>query len=151
MGENWYKILACCAALATDFTYTRNVNELGRSLERYTLVYDADCGRCTRFKRVVDWLDKYDRLSYVSLVDADKRGLLDSIPVTRRHKSFHLISPREKVSSGANSIPILLSLFPLGGVGSALILLFSPGQHIVNVLYATFVRLHDSGACSYKS
>ena len=119
-------------------------------LERCTLVYDADCEPCTRFKRVVDWLDRYDRMRYVSLIDADRKGLLDSIPVTQRRKSFHLILPREKVSSGAKAIPILLALLPLGGLVSVLILLFPPSQRIVNFVYATFARLHDSGSCSYK-
>ena len=54
-------------------------------LEDYLLVYDADCGPCTKFKRAVDWLDKYNHLRYASLVDADACGLLNSIP---KHKGI---------------------------------------------------------------
>lgn len=116
----------------------------------YVLVYDADCASCTRFKQVVDWFDKYNRLRFVSLVDADQCRLLDSVQVARRHKSFHLISPRDKVSSGAEAIPILLTLLPLGGPISALIFVFRPARRIINFVYATFARLHDSGVCRYK-
>ena len=99
---------------------------------------------------MVDWFDKFDSLSYISLVDAERSGCLDSVPAARRHKSFHLISPRENVSSGAPAIPILLTLLPVGSIVSPLILLFPPGQRIVNFVYTTFARLHDSGSCGYK-
>ena len=119
-------------------------------MDRYILVYDADCGPCTRFKRGVDWLDKYNHLSYVSLIEADQRGLLDSVPIARRHKSFHMISALGNVSSGSHAVPILLGLLPLGGLASKLILLFPPGQSIMDFVYATFARLHESGLCSSK-
>ncbi len=114
------------------------------------LVYDADCGPCSIFKSGVDWLDLYNRLRFISLADADEQGLLNSIPRWRRHKSFHIISPGDKISSGANAIPILLAILPFGRFASSLILRFPPGRHIVNFLYSTLSRLHDTGSCSYK-
>jgi predicted DCC family thiol-disulfide oxidoreductase YuxK len=100
---------------------------------------------------VVDWLDRYNHLSYTSLVRGDELGLLNSIPTNRRHKSFHLISPEGEISSGTSAIPNLLALLPLGGVAASLLFLIPPGRSVVDFIYSTFARLHDSGSCSYKS
>jgi hypothetical protein len=40
---------------------------------------------------VVDILDKYEKIDFISLTKADQEGLLDKIPVHQRYKSFHLI------------------------------------------------------------
>ncbi len=119
-------------------------------MAKYLLVYDTDCGPCNRFRNAVDWLDKYNRLEYVSLHGADELGLLDRIPKNRRHRSFHLISPAGKLSSGSYAIPILVTLFPLGRCSAALINKAPRGQNIVNFVYTTLSRLHDDGSCSYQ-
>jgi predicted DCC family thiol-disulfide oxidoreductase YuxK len=122
-----------------------------RRSNSYLLVYDAGCGICTRFKRSIDWLDKYNRLEYCSLDKADEIGLLHSIPKNRRHRSFHLISPERELSSGADAIPIVFRLLPLGGLMAFLLCNAPQSQRILNFLYATISRLHDSGSCSYES
>jgi len=66
---------------------------------RYILAYDADCGPCIRFKHVVDILDKYEKIDFISLVKADQEGLLDKIPIHQRYKSFHLIFPKGETKS----------------------------------------------------
>ena len=48
---------------------------------KYILAYDVDCGPCTRFRRIVDILDKYEKIDFISLTKADQEGLLDKIPV----------------------------------------------------------------------
>ena len=115
-----------------------------------TLVYDADCGPCTRFKRIIGFLDARRTLRFASLVDADNRGLLDTVPAARRHRSFHLVSPQGKVDSGANALPGLVALLPAGRLTSEAIdsspLIFRS----VAFVYSVFSRLHDSGSCSYR-
>jgi hypothetical protein len=54
------------------------------------------------------------------------------------------------VQSGASAIPELLSLFPFGKVVSKVIILAPCGRMIINFLYSTFSRLHDTGACAYE-
>ncbi len=49
----------------------------------------------TKFRHMVDILDKYEKIDFISLTKADEEGLLDKIPVHQRYKSFHLISPKE--------------------------------------------------------
>jgi predicted DCC family thiol-disulfide oxidoreductase YuxK len=118
-------------------------------MERHVLVYDKDCGNCSRFKRIVDTLDAYGRLDYLSLVEADESGLLDPVPRSRRHRSFHLIYPGGRVISGSAAIPELISLLPSGRAASFLIRRAPGGSKIVNLIYSMFSRLHDSGYCSY--
>jgi len=67
------------------------------------LAYDADCGPCTKFKRIVDILDKCERIDFISLTKADQEGLLDKIPVHQRFKSFHLIFPQGETKSGSDA------------------------------------------------
>ena len=51
------------------------------SSSKYVLAYDAYCGPCTKFKRIVDILDKYERIDFILLTKTDQEGLLDNIPV----------------------------------------------------------------------
>jgi len=46
------------------------------SSSKYILAYDADCGPCTRFAFVVDILDKHEKIEFISLTNADQKGLL---------------------------------------------------------------------------
>lgn len=118
-------------------------------LEKHVLVYDKDCGSCSRFKRIVNSLDGHKKLDYRSLTEADEQGLLDSVQRSRRHRSFHLISPGGRVISGSAAIPDLISLLPSGRVASFWIRHAPGGRKIVNLIYSTFSRSHDSGSCSY--
>jgi predicted DCC family thiol-disulfide oxidoreductase YuxK len=119
-------------------------------MEKHVLVYDKDCGNCSRFKRIVNTLDAYKRLDYLSLVEADESGLLDPVPRSRRHRSFHLIYPGGMVISGSAAIPELISLLPSGRGGSFMICRAPGGRKIVNLIYSMFSRLHDTGSCTYR-
>jgi predicted DCC family thiol-disulfide oxidoreductase YuxK len=113
------------------------------------LVYDANCGPCTRFKRIIDFLDTHDRFRYDSLLRSDELGLLDSVPMAERHRSFHIISPEGRVSSGVLAIPTLLGQLPLGGIACALVSKAPGGMRLVNLVYSTFSRLHENSSCNY--
>ncbi len=118
-------------------------------MEKHVLVYDKDCGSCSRFKRIVNFLDTHERLDYLSLTEADESGLLDPVPKSRRHSSFHLIYPGGRVISGSVAVPELISLLPSGRAASFLIRQAPGGKKVINLIYTTFSRLHDSGSCSY--
>ena len=120
-------------------------------MRRYLLAFDADCGPCTRFKGIVDFLDTYRRFDFKSLVEADEEGFLDTIPKSVRHRSFHLVTPSGRVSSGAEALPNLVALLPSGGPISRLITSAPGGLRTVGFVYAIFSRLHDTGSCAYKS
>ncbi len=120
-------------------------------MEKHTLVYDAGCGPCTRFRRAVDFLDAHNGLEYSPLIDADRNGLLESVSPSRRHRSFHLVSPGGEVLSGANAIPRLIGLLPAGSLVLKLVVSAPLGYKSIAFVYSTFSRLHDAGSCSYGS
>jgi predicted DCC family thiol-disulfide oxidoreductase YuxK len=113
----------------------------------YLMAYDADCGPCTQFKRLVDFLDIYHVIDFVSLADADKLGLLNNMSESLRFKSFHLISPDGDIQSGSEALYDLIALFPLGGHISKLIVLLPGGKRVIRFLYDTFSKLHGTRAC----
>lgn len=118
---------------------------------RFTLIYDADCGPCARFRRAVGFLDTYRGLDFASLMDADERGLLDTVQPGLRHRSLHLISPRGTVRSGAEALPELIGLLPGGSMVSRVIMHVPFGYRAIAFVYSVFARLHDAGSCSFRA
>jgi predicted DCC family thiol-disulfide oxidoreductase YuxK len=82
------------------------------SSSKYILTYDTNCGPCTRFRRIVEILDKYEKIDFISLTKTDQEGLLDKIPVHQRYKSFHLISPKGEPKSGSDALLELIVILP---------------------------------------
>ncbi|MDQ3807151.1 MAG: DUF393 domain-containing protein [Thermoproteota archaeon] len=118
---------------------------------RYILVYDADCGPCTRFRHAVDIFDIYQKIDFISLTEADRKGLLDKIPASMRYKSFHLIFPDREVKSGSDALIKLIAILPGGRVISPIINYLPGGKQIVHSVYTKFSRLHDTGSCSINN
>jgi predicted DCC family thiol-disulfide oxidoreductase YuxK len=115
---------------------------------KYILAYDANCDPCTRFKRVVDILDKHEKIDFISLTKAEQEGLLDKIPVHQRYKSFHLIFPKGDAKSGSEGFLELIAILPGGTIISPIINNFPGGKKAVRLIYKRFSRLHDKGSCS---
>jgi predicted DCC family thiol-disulfide oxidoreductase YuxK len=116
-------------------------------MPNYLLAYDADCGPCTQFKRLVDFLDAYHTIDFLSLTDANEHGLLNRIPESLRFESFHLISTNGDIQSGSDALLDLIGLFPLGRPISKIIILFPGGKLMIKFLYNTFSRLHNASSC----
>jgi predicted DCC family thiol-disulfide oxidoreductase YuxK len=117
----------------------------------YILAYDADCGSCTRFMHVVDFLDKYEKIDFISLTRADQQGLLDKISAPLRYKSFHLIFPDGETKSGSEALLDLITILPLGRVISLIINYFPGGKQIMRFIYNRFSRLHNTGSCNVNN
>jgi len=122
-----------------------------KSSLRYILAYDADCGSCTRFMHVVDFLDKYEKIDFISLTRADQQGLLDKISAPLRYKSFHLIFPDGETKSGSEALLDLITILPLGRVISLIINYFPGGKQIMRFIYNRFSRLHNTGSCNVNN
>ena len=115
---------------------------------RYILAYDADCGPCTRFSHAVDILDKYEKIDFISLTEADQKGLLDNVPASMRYRSFHLIFPdREEVKGGSDALIKLIAILPGGRVISPIINYLPGGKLFVRFIYNRFSKLHDRASC----
>ncbi|MGA9154451.1 MAG: DCC1-like thiol-disulfide oxidoreductase family protein [Candidatus Nitrosopolaris sp.] len=115
---------------------------------KYILAYDANCGPCTRFRRIVEILDKYERIDFISLTKADQEGLLYRIPIHQRYRSFHLIFPKGDAKSGSEALLELIAILPGGKIISPIINYFPGGKKAVRFIYKRFSRLHDRGSCS---
>jgi hypothetical protein len=98
----------------------------------------------------VDLLDVYDRIDFLSLLEADRLGLFNGIPHKMRYASFHLICPDGKILSGPDGVTGLVAILPLGTQISKLISIAPGGKWMIRFLYKTFSRLHDSPACGTK-
>jgi predicted DCC family thiol-disulfide oxidoreductase YuxK len=122
--------------------------QTGSSCSKYILAYDANCSPCTRFRHIVDILDKYEKIDFISLTKANQEGLLDKIPVHQRYKSFHLISPKGEAKSGSEAILELIVILPGGKIISPLINYLPGGKKAVRFIYKRFSRLHDRGSCN---
>jgi predicted DCC family thiol-disulfide oxidoreductase YuxK len=118
------------------------------SSSKYILAYDANCGPCTKFRCIVDILDKCERIDFISLTKADQEGLLDKTPVHQRYKSFHPIFPKGDAKSGSDALLELIAILPGGKIISPIINYFPGGKKAVQFIYKRFSRLHDRGSCS---
>jgi predicted DCC family thiol-disulfide oxidoreductase YuxK len=119
-------------------------------MSNYVLVYDADCGPCTRFKDAISILDRHKRIDFFPLIEADRIGFLNQIPQSIRFKSFHLISPTGKIRSGENAVIDLIELLPLGHTISKIIVSAPYGIQMIKFIYSKLSRLHDSSSCRVK-
>jgi predicted DCC family thiol-disulfide oxidoreductase YuxK len=75
-------------------------------LSNYIIAYDVECIPSSRFKHIVDLLDIYEIIDFISLKEADKSGLLDQVPQSIRFKSFHLLNPSGDIKSGPDALLI---------------------------------------------
>jgi predicted DCC family thiol-disulfide oxidoreductase YuxK len=116
----------------------------------YVLLYDADCGPCTRFRKAIEFFDSHRHIRYLSLIEGDERGFLAEVPINLRHRSFHLISPDGAVLSGADALPTLIGLLPTGRLASRFIVRAPGGLTTMAFVYSVFSRLHGTGSCSYS-
>lgn len=82
-------------------------------------------------------------------MEADKTRLLDKIPKSARHTSFHLVLPSGEILSGSAAIPTLIELLPHGRTISRIITSAPAGPRSISFVYAGFARLHDKGSCRY--
>ncbi len=117
------------------------------SSSKYILAYDANCGPCTRFMHVVDFLDKGEKIDFISLTIANQQGLLDKISTALRFKSFHLLFPNGEAKSQYEALLELIAILSGGKIISPIINYFPGGKLIVRFIYNRFSRLHDMGSC----
>jgi hypothetical protein len=89
-------------------------------------------------------------MDYIGLDEADRSGLLEQVPLARRHRSFHLVAPSGRIWSGAEALPKLIGILPGGKVPSVAISKVPPLTSATGFVYGVFSRRHDSGACGYN-
>lgn len=90
----------------------------------HAILYDGDCGFCTRMLgRVLRW-DRRDRLRAVSIQSDEGQRLLEPIPPGERLDSWHLVGPEGTIHSAGAAGPVLLRLLPGGRAPAAVLAAF---------------------------
>jgi predicted DCC family thiol-disulfide oxidoreductase YuxK len=89
----------------------------------HAILYDSDCGFCTRtLDRIMRW-DRRGRLRAVPIQTDEGDRLLEQIPPERRLDSWHLAPAEGRVLSAGAAGPPLLRLLPGGRLPAALLAL----------------------------
>lgn len=66
---------------------------------RMPVLFDDDCGPCTRFARFLERADRYGRMETVGFSEARRRALARDVPEERFWTSFHACTPRGTASA----------------------------------------------------
>lgn len=124
---------------------------LSEAPPRFVLAYDASCEPCSRFKEALDFLDPRGRISFVSLTEADRSGLLTGMPQPARFASFHLL---RSTGGGAGSLeswsgaealfPLIRLLSPFGAAFSRFLEAAPGGRAAATFAYSRISKLHRS-------
>jgi predicted DCC family thiol-disulfide oxidoreductase YuxK len=90
----------------------------------HALLFDSDCGFCTRsVERIIRW-DRGRRLRAVPIESAEGTRLLADVPPERRLDSWHLAGPGGALISGGAAAAPLLRLLPGGRLPAAVLAAF---------------------------
>ena len=120
-------------------------------MQKYIIAYDSDCGPCNIFKILVNLFDRYDKIDFMSIFEADSIGLLKPVPSYKKYDSFHLIFPTGKVVSGSDAIIDLINIFPLGHYIIKIILVLPSNRILIKYIYQLFSNLRKYSACKAKN
>jgi predicted DCC family thiol-disulfide oxidoreductase YuxK len=92
----------------------------------HLILYDADCGFCTRaLDQIMRW-DRRGRLRAIAIASPEGQRLLASVPPSERLDSWHLVGPGGELSSAGAAAPRVLRLLR-GGALAAALLAAAPG------------------------
>jgi predicted DCC family thiol-disulfide oxidoreductase YuxK len=103
------------------------------------VLFDQDCGICTKFARLLGAIDRKGRLELVPFHEARKRGLAKDLSEEEFEESFHAIDDG-KTLSGPQAIPAVLERLPLGWVPARAIRNAPALQFVVDRMYHVVAR-----------
>lgn len=90
----------------------------------HVVLYDAECGFCTRMLDRLMRLDRDGRLRAVAIQSDEGIGLLAPMPEDERLASWHLVGPDGEVLSGGAAAPALARVLPGGPLSAPLLASF---------------------------
>jgi predicted DCC family thiol-disulfide oxidoreductase YuxK len=113
----------------------------------FILLYDSDCGVCSRFKKMVELLDWDRRIDYLSLTDLKTNEILSHIPKELRLSSSHLVLPDGSVLTGSDYLSELFEILPLTRYTLKLFARFPYILFFWVFLFDVISRLHGTSFC----
>ena len=119
-----------------------------RRPEGIVLAYDASCGPCSKFRAVVGFFDVRSRIAFLDIGDADRAGLLNSVPQAHRYASFHIVTPQGTMAGAVGVVSGQGAILSLVGALSApaakVVGRVSALEAAIRFGYSTLSRLHRS-------
>ena len=103
------------------------------------VLFDQDCGICTKVARILGNLDRNRRLELVPFHEARRRGLAKELSDEEFGSSFHAIRDG-KTLSGPDAIPAVLERLPLGTFPARAIRRAPPLRFLVDRAYHLVAR-----------
>lgn len=79
----------------------------------HIVLYDGDCPLCTFQKQMLTWLDWFNVVSFVSIADAQTKGLAPSISRENLLEAIHCLAVDGKIHRGARCIRFVGFRMPL--------------------------------------
>lgn len=114
------------------------------------LVYDGDCDFCTRSVRLLSRLDTRRQLTFIPLQDPDLPRRHPGLDPAALQRAMHLILPDGRVLAGAEALPHIARMLPLGRPFSLLFRL--PGvMDLADRLYRLVARNRHRLGCRSSS
>jgi predicted DCC family thiol-disulfide oxidoreductase YuxK len=111
----------------------------GASPSRATLAYDANCGSCTRFAKLVGRLDLRKRIRLISMYDTEVEARLRPKVGAAYDQSFHLeLSQGGRVVSGEKALEDLVKLLPAAAPFGAVAFKLPGVKGVPAALYRAF-------------
>ncbi|MBI3292395.1 MAG: DUF393 domain-containing protein [Elusimicrobia bacterium] len=92
----------------------------------FVLLYDEACRLCIGVRRLLAWMDRNRRVTFLPLQDPQAARLAGPMDSQRFWNAFHLAQPGGRVLTGAAAIPAVIRLLP-GGAPLAWLLEHLPG------------------------
>ncbi len=114
--------------------------------DRWTLVFDGECGFCRRSIELLRRWDKAGRLSFVPFQDSGALAPLPKIPRAELEEAMHLVGPAGGVLKGASALPAILRLVP-GGAPLALLCRVPGVPGLLGRAYRQIARNRHRLAC----
>lgn len=115
--------------------------------KKFILLYDSDCGICSRFKRMVELLDWNRKIDYLSLTDPKSNGILTRVPEELKLSSSHLMLPNGSVLTGSAYLSELLGILPSTKYTLGVLARFPAISRFFIFLFDIMSRLHNTSFC----
>ena len=76
------------------------------------IIYDSECGLCTRFKKAVELIDFKNNIRFLSLHDSEVYLKYPELTPDECHEEVHLIKDSGAILKGSEAIDFLTTILP---------------------------------------
>jgi len=114
------------------------------------LLYDDGCHVCKAAKDLVSRFDRDQEFAYLGLASPTARKLAAGLDETAYWSSFHLVSGKGKVTSGADAFEEILGILPAAKAVRRAMDEVPPVRSGARALYEFAVKLRGDLRCEHR-